>query len=418
METKTSVYKELADGLILRQATQADRDELLKLQKDYLGADSEVEIAYLVDGHYPGLGIEDFLVVTNRQGQLVSALMLAQINFRIGQTWLKLAQPEFVVSHPEYRGRGLIRQQFAVLDKWMQERQLPIAIIGGINYFYRQFGYEYGFQSMQSFNLTQEQLAQLPVAPDINVRRAMVADAEAMYNLVSEQEKNFDWQIQTSPATLGWSEATRSWENSSPQDYLAERDGQILSFIRVWQGTGAMEGSYTTGIYGDNLAAAQSLGAYCRRMDGVQKLRLSSAPNTAFIKWLQTTFQPERATPYTWYVRINDVLAVFQALAGEFERRIAASQFAGFSEEVVLGFYRYQIRLLFEQGKIKEITQLPGNQSPAIGIPPDLLPKLIMGFRSVDELAYLYPDFVSAKQWDLVRALFPALYGQMRFFLF
>lgn len=409
------VNEKLEDGLTIRNATPADREGLLQLQKEYLGIDSELEITYLVDGYFPGIGIEDFLVVTTESGQIVAALMLMQIDFRIGQTWLKVGQPEFVVTHPDYRGRGIIRKLFAILDKWMQAYQIPLAFIGGISYFYRQFGYEYALDSSFPATFKPENLAQIPVAPDITVRRARPEDAAAMYRLTTETAAKDDWEIKTYPHSLEWSQTHRSWENKSPVDYVAERAGEILCFGRIWRG---WNGFYSTAIHGDNLEGSQALAAMNLQLEDAQTLRLGGPHGGAFERWVTEDLKLERKPGWSWYVRVNDPLAMFQTLAGEFERRVAASAFAGLSQEVILGFYRYQIRLLFEDGKIKEITRLPGEQDPAIGIPPDLLPKLIMGYRTIDELKYIYPDILSPKHWDLLKVLFPKLYGQMRFFIF
>ena len=50
--------------------------------------------------------------------------------------------PELVGTHPDYRRRGLVREQFEVLHRWSEERGHLMQAIGGIPYYYRRFGYE------------------------------------------------------------------------------------------------------------------------------------------------------------------------------------------------------------------------------------------------------------------------------------
>jgi hypothetical protein len=50
--------------------------------------------------------------------------------------------PELVGTHPDYRRRGLVREQFKVLHRWSEERGHPMQAIAGIPHYYRRFGYE------------------------------------------------------------------------------------------------------------------------------------------------------------------------------------------------------------------------------------------------------------------------------------
>ena len=50
--------------------------------------------------------------------------------------------PELVGTHPDYRRRGLVREQFEVLHRWSKERGHLMQAIAGIPYYYRRFGYE------------------------------------------------------------------------------------------------------------------------------------------------------------------------------------------------------------------------------------------------------------------------------------
>jgi GNAT superfamily N-acetyltransferase len=413
--TKSIIEQDLGGGLTLRTARLSDRDNLIKFNGVHLGQDSEIEVGYLVDGKYPGLGIEDFLVVVDENDQIISSLSLLQVDFRIGQTWLKLAQPEFVATDPQYRGRGLVRKQFDVLHQWMRELNLPFAIIGGIDYFYRQFGYEYGIEWQRLGRLTREQAADLPPTPGVTVRRATVEDAPVLQRIMEEQEAPLDFELKSRLEDRIAMLAVRSWENSSPQDYIAEKDGKALNFVRIWKPSGD---TILTYHIGDNLEGSIALARYAlTEIEGVEKMNIGGLKNLAFAAEVAKHWHGFYQTVGT-YTRIGDPVEAFRQLADEFERRIAASEFAGLSREVELGFFRYTIGLVFENGKITEVKSLPGKPHPENGFAPDLLPKMLFGFRTLEELGRIYPDCYSQKDWELMTVLFPKLNGQMRFFLF
>ena len=93
----------------------------------------------------PGFRAEDDILVVedSASGRLVSSLCL------IPQTWsyagvpTSVGQPELVGTHPDYRRRGLVRAQFEVIHARSAELGQQWQIIGGIPWYYRQFGYSY-----------------------------------------------------------------------------------------------------------------------------------------------------------------------------------------------------------------------------------------------------------------------------------
>ncbi len=93
----------------------------------------------------PGFRAEDDILVVEdtASGRLVSSLCL------IPQTWsyagvpTSVGQPELVGTHPDYRRRGLVRAQFEVIHARSAELGQQWQIIGGIPWYYRQFGYSY-----------------------------------------------------------------------------------------------------------------------------------------------------------------------------------------------------------------------------------------------------------------------------------
>jgi hypothetical protein len=83
-------------------------------------------------------------VVTDTDGRIISSLNL------ISQTWaydgipFAVGRPELVATLPEYRRRGLVRQQMALIHQKSAARGELVQAITGIPWYYRQFGYEMG----------------------------------------------------------------------------------------------------------------------------------------------------------------------------------------------------------------------------------------------------------------------------------
>jgi hypothetical protein len=236
-----------------------------------------------------------------------------------------------------------------------------------------------------------------------------------MQRIMDEQEAALDFELKTRLEDRIAMLAVRSWENNSPQDYVAEKDGKVLNFVRIWKPNGDTILAYHIG---DNFEGSVALARYAlTEIEGIERTNIGGMKNIAFAAEVAKHWHGFYQTMAT-YTRIGDPAEAFRQLAGEFERRVATSEFVALSREVEIGFFRYTVGLVFDSGKITEIKMLPAKAHPENGFAPDLLPKLLFGFRSLEELAYIYPECYSAKDWELMKVLFPKLNGQMRFVLF
>ncbi len=142
--------RDLGDGLTLRWATPDDAEAVaqfnLAMHSDPPG---EETFLYhwthdLMRGDHPTTKASDFTVVTDTDGRIISSLNL------ISQTWaydgipFAVGRPELVATLPEYRRRGLVRQQMALIHQKSAARGELVQAITGIPWYYRQFGYEMG----------------------------------------------------------------------------------------------------------------------------------------------------------------------------------------------------------------------------------------------------------------------------------
>ncbi|MDB5083059.1 MAG: hypothetical protein JWP00_4983 [Chloroflexi bacterium] len=406
---------DLPGGLVLRRATPADRDSLLAINTQLLGLDTKVEMNYLLDGGYPGVRLEDFLVVVEPGGRVVSALSLIEQELRVGRTRLRIGNPEFVTTLPEYQGQGLIRQHFAILEQWQKERGLAFSLIMGIPYFYRLFGYEYALEDYRpGFLYPGVHQPRLAGLPDFEVRLIQESDAPALARMYAETAAQADIALALPDEGWVWSARVRRREENMIEDWIALDQGQPLASARLY-GKG---NSVTVSRFAGNLKGQQAIIKRALALPGLEKLGINTVRDNPLSRWI-ATLEPGRRETYGNYVRIIDPALAFRQLGPEFENRLALSPMAGLSREVELSFYRFSVQLVFEGGKLVSAENRPGNPNPRIGLPPDLLPKILMGYRSLEELARFYPDLnvPVVEDWELLQVLFPPLSSMVNFFI-
>ena len=139
----------LGDGLTLRWATPADNEQLVELAFHALDEDdSEYPFVKIfaqdwADGKFPLLGHEDITVVEDEStGKIVSSMCLFSETWRYGNSPFKIGRPEMVMTHADYRRRGLVRKQFEIIHAFSAERGEVMQVITGIPSLYRFFGYQ------------------------------------------------------------------------------------------------------------------------------------------------------------------------------------------------------------------------------------------------------------------------------------
>jgi predicted acetyltransferase len=115
----------------------------LDFNSTYNGADEGLTCDCLLR-HHPGVTLSDFWLVENENtGEVISTTCLIPWTCRYGEIELRTAMLEMVLTHPDYRGQGLVRIQVKHFLQEVQARGFDLSIIWGIPYYYRQYGYGY-----------------------------------------------------------------------------------------------------------------------------------------------------------------------------------------------------------------------------------------------------------------------------------
>lgn len=145
--------RDLGDGLVLRWAIPEDAEELAVFNVAMHSDNPEEPDEFLkpwtrdlMSGEHPTTKADDVTVVidTKKSDKIISSACL------ISQTWVyedipfAVGRPELIATHPDYRRRGLIREQMGVIHAKSASRGELVTAITGIPWYYRQFGYEMG----------------------------------------------------------------------------------------------------------------------------------------------------------------------------------------------------------------------------------------------------------------------------------
>jgi hypothetical protein len=297
-----------------------------------------------------------------------------------------------------------------------------VQAITGIDFYYRQFGYEY------ALDLGGRRLilaANVPPAKEgetaaFALRPATVDDVPHLVALYNQQRKDSlvwnelnaaDWRYYTTvwetpvvrsqdPLHVGLSRRMYMVVDGGGQvcGYAAlatKRRGRVLTVINLelyphvnWQAAihdllraFCAAGRETPGQPGE----AQPFG----------ELSLSLGRTHAAYDVLDETLLARSAGLYAWYVRVADVPGFVRHVAPVLEQRLAGSILAGYSGELRCDFYKGGLRLLWEKGKLlaaEPWTSTEWGDDAELGCPPLVFLQLLFGYHSIAELEEFYPD--------------------------
>lgn len=424
----------LGDGLTLRWGVAADVEQLFEFNSHIHSDTDEPDegVGYwtrdLMNGEHPTTGPADFTVVVdeNKGGKIVSTLNL------ISQTWayddipFGFGRPEAVGTNPEYRRKGLVRLQFEAIHAKSAARGELMQGITGIPWYYRQFGYEMALNLAGARRLFWNNVTQLEKdqTESYRLRPATVADIPVLSHL---------YAIHCSYSLLSRIRNQTEWEYELTSTH--EKSIVHHRFFIIEDLTGSPVGYVETGFYPNTIAVRElavlpihSLRIVAEFLTRVLKTmsdeRSKAENKEVAYSWVSFTLgaahpvytalgnQLERqVVPYAWYIRIADLPIFLRHIAPALDKRLEGSVMAGYSGTLRLNFYRQHLALIFERGKLVEVgTYQPKTLQDGDALFPDLtFLQLLMGFRSLDELKYAYPDCLTNNERAsvLLNTLFP-----------
>jgi hypothetical protein len=434
---ETIFLRDLGNGLVLRKATPDDTEELVAFntfihRHQETGAPDLRVGAWtrdLMTGTHPTFKPEDFtLVIDTRTAKIVSSLNL------ISQTWIyegipfDVGQPELVGTHPDYRGRGLVRAQFEVIHRWSAERGQKVQAITGIPFYYRLFGYE------MALDLGGGRAGFIPNIPQLNpdesepyqLRPACLSDIPFIDRLY-----RLSWRRQ--PVNTVWNEALWQYEisgknplnvNRSELRLIQTPQGEPVGFLAhpAYRWESMLAVTYYEVKPGLSWAAVTpSVMRYLQEAGEIIPPEHGEEPFGSFGFWLgqeHPVYQvlldrlPRVRKPYAWYLRLPDLPDFLRLIAPALECRLAQSPMVGHNGELKLSFYREGVRLVFERGRLVGVeswTPLPEAHSGSAAFPGLTFLQLLFGYHSLDELKGAFADCItdSPESHALLAFLFP-----------
>jgi hypothetical protein len=425
---------DLGNGLVRRWSTAADAEKIGACLAAVFRASADAapnasvanEALVMFSPGFPIMGPHDFALVEDTslpERPIVACTCLWQERWSLGGVPFGVGRPEMVATRPQYRNRGLIRAIFEMVHARSAARGDLVQAITGIEYYYRQFGYEYaldldGRRTIQAADVPPRKEGEEEL---YTLRPATAEDAPYMQALYEEGRKQ----------SLVWSEMTEAdwryyvtiWDGpvvkaqAPPQAGIAlrmytilDRSGTACGFLSV----SARRRSARLGVYdlrmapGTNWQAAlpSLLRGLCelgRQTQTIQddgpafaELMLSLLRVHPAYTVLDEKLRAQVKEPYAWYLRVADVGGFVWHIAPVLETRIAESVLAEYSGEAKLQFYRSGLRLVFGAGKLLEAAPWRSgdyeDDEGELGCPPLLFAQLLFGYRSVAELKATYHD--------------------------
>ncbi|MCU1675256.1 MAG: hypothetical protein JWM93_14 [Frankiales bacterium] len=428
----------VGDGLVMRAACAADVDALIGLNTAVFDGRVTAWTADLLSGRHPTVGIADFTVVEDAAtGAIVSSAGLISQTWRYDGVPIRVGRPELVATDPAYRRRGLVRRQFEALHARSLAKGEVLQVITGVDWFYRQFGYDMGVGLWGSRCLDAVHLPS--IAPDgagpYRVRAATAADHPFIRALHAEANARVLYSAARSAAEWEYEFGGRSPDNTRRRDWciVEGADGAPVGFVqylpvlasphvplfRVYQ----VELAAGVGYLGAMPSLVRGVWEHARSLwaDG----RLGAAELTGLELALEREHplfhvipadlsRPLKSPP--WYLRVPDWTAFLTAVAPALESHLVGSPAEGFTGQLRLDFYRGGLRLTFDAGRITAIepwAQTDDERADA-HFPETSFLRLVAGWRRFGELADSFADCWGTHAASvLLDALFPSYDGKV-----
>lgn len=410
------ILHDLGNGLIMRRSSPKDADALSELNAQIHGADEAdgrrvaAWTRDLLERPHPTFHADDFTIVEeSASGRIVSSLNL------IPQTWsyegieFGVGRPELVGTLPEYRGKGLVRAQFDEIHRWCDARNLPVQIITGIPYFYRQFGYEMALDFVGRRFGYEPQVPKLKdgEAEKYLIRPAASTDIPFMAGVYEHATHRHMVRCVRRPEIFEYEltgqspQAVNRFETRIIEDVAGEPVGylQHSNYLGL---TGLTAVWYELKPSVSWLDITPSVVRYLWNK-GQEYAKRDGRTCTTFgfmggadhpVYQALGRDLPAMREPYAYQMRVPNLPGFLHLIKPVLEKRLAESIAAGHSREIRVGFYRDGLQMVIEKGRLTVIEQwMPSpEQGGDIAFPDRTFLQMLFGYRSYSEIHAAFAD--------------------------
>ena len=425
------------DHLLLRPARPDDAEALVALNTRVFDDRITHWTADLASGRHPTVQPADFTVVEDTHDRkIVSSVCLISHTWHYDGIPFPVGRSDLVATDPAYRRRGLVRKQFEAIHARSAAKGELLQVITGVDWFYRQFGYEMGVNLWGSRCVDAMQVPHLKDGEtEVYRLRPTISDDYAfIQNVYAQASSNQLFSAMRSRDEWDYEFTRRSQENTRRREWLILEDlqGKRLGYVqylpclalpqlpmlRVTQvelkaGVGYL--NLMPGLLRGLWAKAQAMFASgelpCKELQGLELALERDHPLYRVIPkgWVREI----KASP--WYIRIPDMVAFLRRIRPALEAHLVGTVAQGYSGELKLNFFRSGIRLSFDHGQISTIENwLPSEvwQGDA-RFPDSSFLQLVCGWRRFQDIADIFADCCGTHDAAvLLDLLFPPFSGK------
>jgi len=442
--------RKLDDNLILRWAIPADNEKLVELAFQTLDEGDEDYPCVKIfsqdwaDGKFPLLRHEDITVVEDtHSGQIISSMCLFSERWHYGKRHgeggeapFKVGRPEMVMTHDDYRRRGLIRKQFEVIHALSAQRGEVMQVITGIPSLYRKFGYEMSLPLGGGYRIYPPSFPKLKDAvvsdyclriPTSKADQAFVRELHETNTrsmLFSLEIPEYIWEFEFDGYTDG-SDGKFEWlliedQAGQPLGYVMHQHvlwGPMMNihFLALKPGIGYLNllPHLLHGLW--QIAQRKFVDdPFAHPAEEVQGLYLRLGSEHPIYDAIGRDLML-KTPPFAWYVRFPDEVAYMNAIKPQLERHLLDSVGAGFNGELKLNFYRRGAHLKFQEGRLTiENWQPPNGSAGDAHFPEKSFWSVLCGQKTAGQLAEEIADcWMNRMARTLLESLFPSFTGQV-----
>jgi predicted acetyltransferase len=403
--------QKIADDLTLRSLRDdVDKERFADFSTVYNNPDEGATCACLTY-HHPEMTNDNFWIVeSDTTHKIVSSTCLIPWTLRFAGLDLRAAQLEMVLTHPEYRGRGLVRTQVKHFEQVVKEHDFDLSFIWGIPYYYRQYGYAYTIEgaTFESLPVWKIPATSLGAGLSIRLRPAIADDIPCLTELYNSKSAGWDFSTQRSSAYWRY-----LLENAHhPIEMLESSEtGEVIGYAvisRLGKSINILENSLPNSI--TSLAFLQAL-----KTQVSEQIQISWPGNTPLAE-LAMQLGSQTVPGGQWLLRVPDMTRFLNKMIPAFEQRLSNSAWANLSAEIKINLFREAFSLRFEKGELASVDSI-GFVDSSMGadggdfcIPPEAFLRLLFGYRALHELFDAWPDIVvKPEARALINILFPRL---------
>lgn len=389
---------------------EADARRFAAFNATVNGADQGATCAALLH-HHPTAAWDGFVIVEDeRSGEIVSTTCLIPWRLNLGGVSLTAAMLEMVVTHPDYRRRGLVRRQIDYFHQRADGQGFDLCIIEGIPYYYRQFGYAYALDHWAADALPTAWIP--PGAPDVRLRRATPADIPALLSYYADSVAALGLHTQRNAEEWRYLLQAAAYPTYLVEPTDRSSQATAVGYVCGWQGDDQQRVTLVENAL-PSAAAALGVLRLCKPLAPMLNL---GWPQQGTLAQMGRTLGAQPHSGDQWLIRIPNLLQLLLKLAPVWAERLQDAGWAHFTGDLVLNLYRQAFRLRFADGSLAGVDALGfvdasmGAEGGDLCLPPDAFTRLLFGYRSLDELRDAWPDIlVQPAQRHLIDALFPKI---------